>query len=482
MDHIRLEEQSVLLRTILESARDFAIITLDTKGNVVDWNSGAELMFGYTREEVLGKYCAVLFTDEDKKGGIPQAEMDIAIKTGHSLDERWHLRKDGTRFFMSGVLTPMITGPIKGFVKIARNITDRKLAEEALTLTEQKKSLAIQSAEMGEWLLDVPAAIFEGNEQCSRILGLEPVRQKLSVTEGYNFIHPDDRAAVMEKMSIALRGLNIFHCECRVVADGEGFYRWISCYGRVISHQNDEPVKMIGVMYDITSRKMLEKQKDDFISIASHELRSPVTSIKAYTEILQDNLAKVGDNHNSELARKLGGQVDRLVKLIYNLLDYSNLSEVKMRLYPEEFDINELISETINNFQANNLKHTLTWLPAPVAQIHADRDRIRQVVDNLVSNAIKYSPEGTEVIIKTRDLLDAVEVSVQDFGSGIPAEAQPQIFERYFRVSNPVHQKQQGLGLGLYISSEIVRNHLGSIRVESVPGEGSTFIFSLPYT
>ncbi|RYY21529.1 MAG: PAS domain S-box protein [Chitinophagaceae bacterium] len=476
-----LKERSTLLHTILETARDFAIVTLDASGHVVDWNSGAEKLFGYNKEEVLGRYADFLFTEEDRSGGVPEAEMRIANETGQSLDERWHIRKDGTRFFMSGVLTSMISGPIKGFVKITRDITDRKLAEEALLLSEQKKTLAIQSGQMGEWSFHVPDSLFEGNEQCSRILSLEPIKRKLSLDEGARFIHPEDRAAVMENLATALRGLNIFHSECRVLAGPDEKYRWISCYGRVVAHEDNQPIKMIGVMYDITERVMLEKQKDDFISIASHELRSPVTSIKAYTELLQENFGDAG-GQSAELARKLAVQVDRLVKLIYNLLDYSNLAELRMRLFPERFDINELISEALNQYQSNASGHHIIWRPATVAEIHADRDRIRQVLDNLISNAIKNSPEGSDIIIATRDLLDGVEVSVQDFGVGIPVEAQPHVFERYFRVTSGMQQYNRGLGLGLYISSEIIRHHTGTIRLESIPGKGSTFFFTLPYS
>ncbi len=478
-----LQKRSALLQTIFETAVDFAIITLDENGLIVDWNSGAENLFGYTREEALGQHSEIIFTEEDRLGGIPAAEMRMARETGHAKDERWHLRKDGSRFFMSGVMSPMTGNTIKGFVKITRDITDRKLSEEALLLTEQTKTLALQGGRMGEWSLDVVTQVFEGNEQCSRIIGLEPAKRKISVEEGTSLVHPDDRDVVVEALGTALKGLNIFHTECRIIDSATGGYRWISCYGRVIAHEKDEPVRMIGVMYDITDRKQLERQKEDFISIASHELRSPVTSIKAYTELLHENLAKGTDHLKSiELTGKLGTQVERLKKLIYSLLDYSNLGELRMRLFPERFDINQLISEVISGFQANPSKHYITWKPHPTAEVHADRDRIRQVVDNLLTNAIKYSPAASEIIVTTRDQLDHVEVSIRDFGPGIPLDVQARVFERFFRVSDHVQQHNHGLGLGLYISSEIIRHHFGTIHVENGPGGGSVFIFTLPYS
>jgi two-component system, chemotaxis family, CheB/CheR fusion protein len=322
----------------------------------------------------------------------------------------------------------------------------------------------------------------EGNEQCSRIFGLAPMRRHLKLSTFSEMIHPDDVEHFRKHIQTALRGLNIFHDEFRVKAGNDRTYKWISAYGRVIAHKADRPLRMIGVLHDITEKKLLEKQKDDFISIASHELKSPVTSIKSYSEMLQDNLDQSGDNNNGTLVRKLNEQVERLVRLIYNLLDYSSLGELQMKLMPEQFDINQLVSEHVEAVSTSSITHKIVWQPSVIGNIHADRERIRQVLDNLVSNAIKYSEQGSEIIIATRDLLDSVEITVKDSGIGIPAEAQGHIFERYFRVSDTMQRYNSGLGLGLYISAEIIRQHHGTIRVESSPGKGSTFYVTLPYT
>jgi PAS domain S-box-containing protein len=475
-------ETSEKLRAIFEAAIDFAIITLDRNGYIIDWNSGAEKMFGYSRDEAIGQYVNLIFTPEDIKAGIPQIEMDKANKTGKAMDERWHLRKDQTRFFMSGVLKSIYHSSINGYVKVAREITDRKLAEEALFLSEQHKSLAVQSAQMGEWNYNLSDDVIDGDEQSNILFGLKSPGSKLSLDEICKVIHSEDRAVVQQSLQTALNGLNIFHSEFRVRDPDVKTTKWVSVYGRVVAHFDEKPSKLIGVIYDITTRKLHEKQKDDFISIASHELKSPVTSIKAYSEILQDAFEEIGDTEHAILVKKLNTQVDKLVKLIYNLLDASNLSELSLKLKPQPVDINQLIVEHLSGFELNGAVPRIKFKPASVPITYADPERISQVLGNLITNALKYSASDKEVLIFTEDMLEAVKVTVQDFGMGIPADAQPYIFDRYFRVYDENLTYSQGLGLGLYISAEIIRQHFGTIGVESTPGKGSTFYFTLPYS
>jgi signal transduction histidine kinase len=237
---------------------------------------------------------------------------------------------------------------------------------------------------------------------------------------------------------------------------------------------------MIGVIYDITSRKMLEKLKDDFISVASHELKTPVTSIKGYSQILLENFKEAGDAESIDLLSKLNGQVDRLTKLLYTLLDSTSLLEGRLKLSPEPFDINELLEEQITELRHLSPEHDLVWRPGPVPLIHADKGRIRQVIINLVTNAMKYSPKG-DIVISSVDALDGVLVSVQDFGPGIPPDQQESIFKRYYRVDQTA-PNGQSLGLGLYISLEIIKQHKGTMGVDSLLGKGSTFYFKLPYS
>ncbi|HEY8916124.1 MAG TPA: PAS domain S-box protein [Chitinophaga sp.] len=469
------------LRAIIEAAIDFAIITLDPQGIILDWSSGAEKMFGYSRQEAVGLHTEIIFTPEDRHGGIPMVEIEVARTTGRSVDERWHLHKEGARFFMSGVMTPLTEGPVNGYVKIARNITDRKMAEEALLLAEERKSLAVRSAEMGEWIWDIRADTVDISETVRLLFGLAADAEQVSPGLLFSLIYQPDQDTVRGQLNTALQGLMIFQAEYRIVRADNREIRWVNTYGRIIAQEGDHPTRMIGVIYDITSRKLLEKQKDDFISLASHELKTPVTGIKTYTEVLHEMLLESNAAESLIILNKINRQVDRLIKLLQMLLDSSTLSEGKMRLYPETFDLNSAISEQIEPFQRIAHSHRIRWEPAAIALVHADRDRIIQVVTNFVSNAIKYSPPEGEILISTEDKLEGVMVRVQDTGPGIPEEAQPYLFDRYYRVAGKA-QKREGFGLGLYISAAIIHQHMGTIGVESVPGKGATFYFTLPYS
>jgi PAS domain S-box-containing protein len=478
---LRLKATSKRLHATLEAAIDFAIITLDKDGYIVDWNSGAENMFGYDRSEAIGQFTDIFFTPEDRYGGIPLEEIRRAETTGHSLDERWHLRKDGSRFFMSGVMTRIMESSITGYVKVARNITDRKLTEEALFLSEQRQSIAIQSTQMGEWDWDIPADRVKWNEHASRLLGMTTGAGSSHNPSFFTCIHPEDLPAVRQALDITLKGSLILQSEYRIIRADNAETAWVSMYGRVITHRDEQPVRMIGVIYDITARKMLEKQKDDFISIASHELKTPVSSIRGYSQLVLQTLNERGDTENAQLLIKMNSQVERLTRLLYALLDSTSMLEGRLRLIPEPFDVNQLIQQEIEDLQLIYPRHRLTWRPGKIAIVHADKGRIRQVLTNLISNAAKYSSEATEIVIATEDLMDGVLVKVTDQGIGISVEDQARIFERYFRGGEHEWNKHS-FGLGLYISLEIIKQHHGMMGVESVRGEGSTFYFKLPYT
>ncbi|PZR28746.1 MAG: hypothetical protein DI535_04780 [Citrobacter freundii] len=467
------------LRAVVEAARDFGIVMMDEEGTIIDWNTGAELLFGYKREEVIGSSHELIFTPEDRHGKVPDLEIIRAKNSGKAIDERWHLHKNGSRFFMSGVMTPVQYNSINGFVKIARNITDRKLAEEALLLSEQRKRLALSSAEMGEWEWQLSTRLLKISEQAVTIFGLPRNATEISPEQLMERIFPDDQKLVRDQINAATNGLQILQAECRIMRADNEQIRWINIYGRVVMQTENRPAKLIGVCYDITHRKTLEKHKDDFISIASHELKTPVTSIKTYSELLSENLAAAGYQSQTRLLDKLNEQVDRLIEQIRDLLDASQLSEGKLNLSFESTDLNALVSEQRDLFEHAGAKHQFVWILRPLPLLQADRRRITQVITNLIANAVKYSPAGTEIIIETMDRGDHARVCVTDKGVGIPAEEQRFVFERYFRTKES--KKEKGFGLGLYICAEIVHEHRGVIDLSSTPGEGSSFYFTLPY-
>jgi signal transduction histidine kinase len=231
---------------------------------------------------------------------------------------------------------------------------------------------------------------------------------------------------------------------------------------------------------EINERRKLEKQKDEFIGIASHELKTPVTSIKAYTQVLQFRFRKEENSKATQLLSKMDAQIDKLANLVSDLLDVTKVQGGKLQFHKSYFDSNELIEEIVEEMQRTTEKHLIIKDLAHSKSLWGDRDRIGQVIINFLTNAIKYSPHSEKIIVKTSIDSKNIIISVQDFGVGIPKEAQKKVFNRFFRVGGDKLETFPGLGLGLYISSEIIKRHNGKIWVESEKGQGSTFYLSLP--
>ena len=220
--------------------------------------------------------------------------------------------------------------------------------------------------------------------------------------------------------------------------------------------------------------------RDDFIAAASHELRTPVTSLKVYTEVLLRQATKRGDEAALRSLRAMNHQIDRLNGLIVDLLDVARIESGRLELRREAFDLRPLVDEIVDMMQATITKHRIKMDSQGTLTVFGDRERIGQVLTNLLSNAVKYSPQADRVIVRVTGGEDAVVLEVEDFGIGIEREHLPRLFDRFYRVSTPDEKTFPGLGMGLYIVQEIVRRHGGELHVESAVGRGSCFQVRLP--
>jgi len=290
-------------------------------------------------------------------------------------------------------------------------------------------------------------------------------------------LHPDDVERTISEWNCSLRTNKPYNIQYRFKGAEDNTYRWYIGQALPLKDHQGRVIKWFGIATDIQEQKEIEKQKDEFLSIASHELKTPLTSVKAFLQLSQRSLPASEKAHG--LISKAATQLIRLETLISDLLDVSKINAGKMNYNLEPFEFSDALSETVEGVQQGYDKHQIIIERNDVVLYNGDRQRLEQVINNLLVNAIKYSPNSNKVVVRSEVQHNNIIVSVQDFGIGIEAENLTKLFDRYYRVDNS-NMRFQGLGLGLFISSEIIKRHNGSFWIESEPGKGSTFYFLLP--
>ncbi|MDB5200176.1 MAG: domain S-box protein [Chitinophagaceae bacterium] len=292
-------------------------------------------------------------------------------------------------------------------------------------------------------------------------------------------IHPEEMETIKKFYADVMRSPGISKSILHLYLHKNGSWVWVE---NTITNLLDHPsVKgIVSNFKNITERVVLEKQKEDFVGIATHELKTPVTSIKAYAQILLRRFDKDGNIAAANMVEKMDVQLNKLIALIGDLLDVTKIEAGRLALHEEFYDFNKLINEIAEELQRTTSDHKIILTLEQAPEIYGDKERIGQVLTNLLSNAIKYSPASGEIKIFLTVNTNQVMVCVQDRGLGISKDHREKVFERFYRVSGPEGDSFPGLGLGLYISHEIIKRQGGRIWVESEKGNGSVFCFTLP--
>jgi PAS domain S-box-containing protein len=260
--------------------------------------------------------------------------------------------------------------------------------------------------------------------------------------------------------------------------DGSKF--WGSGATTSLVDHKGKPYGFIKIIRDRTELKEVEKQKDEFVAIVSHELKNPLTSMLAFTQILQKRLENSNDQMAIKAVKTIKVQTDKLTDLISNLLERSKVRSKSFLFNDTVFDLDSVINQTIEELQTSKATHKILFKNKTRIKLKADRTKIGQLLYNLISNAIKYSTDAKEILIFTKKQKDTVTISIQDFGIGISQKNIDKLFTPFFRASDTQRETFPSMGLGLYISAEIVKHYGGKIWVESTEGKGSTFSFTLP--
>lgn len=257
--------------------------------------------------------------------------------------------------------------------------------------------------------------------------------------------------------------------------------RWIVAKATVVEAEEGEAHLAVKLLQDISEEIEEQKRREIFVSLVSHEIKNPLTSIKAFAQLLKKRILNGEAEESVDFVDNIDGQIEKLIKIINDLMDISRIRRGLLKLELKPTDIDTLVDSIVENFEPTALERKVIRKGRIDTYVHVDEIRIGQVLLNLLTNAKKYSPSGTKIVIQVKKKKDMVVVSVTDQGVGIPKERMKDIFRLYSRLENDKLKSQPtGLGLGLYISSAIVKSHKGKIWVKSKEGRGSTFFFSLP--
>lgn len=372
------------------------------------------------------------------------------------------------------------TGTAAGVLVICSETTEKVKSYNIVANAKEELEFAIDAAELGTWDLDPATNQFIGNNRLKSWFGL-PEDEEIDLNEALSAIIEEDRQRVIDAIQKAIAkdsdgNYNIIYS---VKNKNSGIHFVVEAKGKAIFKADGSALRFSGIMQEVTETFRVQQRKDEFISIASHELKTPITSLNASMQILQ-KLIK-----NDPLSVKVPVFIDKannnlskLINLLDDLLNVTKIQQGQLALNITRFDLVELIKDSCEYINFNS-EHDFILMGDTAVMIFADYRRVYQVMVNLIGNAVKYSPQSNRVEITIFHDEENVTVAVRDFGIGINPEKLPHLFDRYYRVDAFGHQFS-GLGLGLYITAEIIQRHNGKIGVDSNLGSGSNFWFSLP--
>lgn len=482
-----LREQREHFDHLVASVEDYAIFMMSLDGTILDWNSGASRLKGYTAAEIVGQNFSRFYSREDLDRGLPELELRTAHTTGKFVDEAWRYRKDGTRFWAAVTLTAIraANGEVAGFLKITRDLTERKLAEESLRDSEERMRLLIDSVQdYAIFMLDPEGHVMTWNTGAHRIKQYE---EHEIIGSHFSIFYPQEDRTINLPGALLMEALRDGRAEdqgWRVRKDGSRFLANV-----IITALYDEKRELRGfakITRDLTGQRQIEqlresgKRKDAFLATLAHELRNPLAPILNAVELIQkkpDDLALV-----KELGDIMKAQVGQMTHLIDDLLDMARITTGKIVLRKSVVrlaDVIETALQAVRPAMAQRRHEFVAELPSPTLEIEADPHRLTQLLTNLLSNAAKYTPDQGKITL-TVSVEDPsqVEIRVKDNGIGIPVVLQSTIFELFDQGASG---SVDGLGIGLTLVKTLAELHGGTISVASEgEGCGSEFTLRLP--
>src|SRR6201997_1049701 len=502
-----LRESEERVRLLVDGVRDYAVLMLDPAGRIASWNQGAERIKGYKADEILGCHFSCFYPPEDVQNGKPEHELKTAIAEGRYEEEGWRIRKDGTRFWANVVITALTdgAGKLRGFSKVTRDITERRQAEQLLQESEDRHRKLFDNNPHPTWVFDRETLRFLAvNDAAVRKYGYSSDEfLKMTIKD---IRPPEDVPAMLETVASIRDGMESVSVWRHRLKDGTDIDVEITSYalsfaGRpadvvvavdVTQRKRDEAEKRRFLEKLAASNEELElrnreveratKLKSKFLANMSHELRTPLNAIVGFSDLLADGSPGELNDKQKRFVNHIKQGSAHLLQLINDILDLSKIEAGQLELRCEDFQVKDALPEVLSTIRplamAKNIQ-VHQQLEGDRA-VYADRVRFKQILYNLLSNAVKFTPKDGRIDIDCAQKGSEVCISVTDTGIGIRAEDQAVVFEEFRQIEENTNTANEGTGLGLAITKRLVEQQGGKISLESEPGKGSRFTFTLP--
>jgi PAS domain S-box-containing protein len=474
---------------LVAPVQDYAIFLLDADGHVRTWNAGAQKIKGYTADEILGKSFSIFYSKEDVERGWPEQELEIAQREGRLETSGWRYRKGGSRFWASVVITAERNeeGALVGFLKITRDLTGQKRAEETLRQSEERLRLLIEGVrDYAIFALTPEGRIASWNTGAERIKGYlaeEVLGKPFSI-----FYTPDAVARGKPEwlLRAALEHGSVEDEGWRVRKDGREFWANV-----VITALRDEQGELRGfakVTRDLTDRRHIDELqqadrfKNEFLALLAHELRNPLAPIRSAVQVLATrNAANLELAQAQEIAER---QIRHMARLLDDLLDVARISQGKLEIRKETIAVGEILRRAVDAelpfIQERKLELSLE-VPEEALGVDADPVRLQQIFVNLLNNAAKYTDPGGRIAVVVESQPGQVVIRFRDTGIGIEPRMVSRLFEPFVQVERREKRSVGGVGLGLAVVRRLIEMHDGSVDVFSAGlGRGSEFVVRMP--
>jgi PAS domain S-box-containing protein len=488
-----------LLKAALDASGSGIVITNNRLHDnpIIYCNKAFLKMTGYKPEEIIGHNCR--FMQSNDRDQPERTKLKDAVTKGEEVSvEIRNYKRNGDLFWNELYISPVRSsnGEVTHFVGVQHDITQRKQTEQ--DLAQQRNQFEKKTNKRAESLkqtLEYLDSIIQTVRES--LLVLDANYKVLTVNEHFLRTFKATRAETLGNRLFELGNgqwnipalkdlLEKILPTSNPVLDFKVDHDFPRI-GRKIMLLNAHQVELAGAykdrillaIEDVTDRSSVEQRKDDFLSIASHELKTPLTTIKGYVQVLERLLHPESSDKVKEVVKKTEIQLDRLNRLVAELLDVSRIQSGKLEIHREPFNFTEMVHDAVQGIQSTTSTHRIDVKGTAVDSFCGDESQLTQVVSNLVNNAIKYSPKADLVQVHLSAMGDFLKFSVTDQGLGISKDDQQKVFERFYRADK-IQKYFPGMGIGLYISEQIIKQHGGVLWVDSEESKGSTFSFTLP--